>query len=302
MDQQQAGDARRAPGSGSVRRAVILAALGTGLWLGGETTADAQELPPPPGAGDVVPAAIGGVAEAADGLIAPVTSVPAVAAPASPVNVAPVVTETAETVRSVTAPVADVVPVVQAAAPVVEVAAPLGEVAGRVLEPVERAVSPVVEPFERAVPPVTDAVEPPVAPGDPQVAPAVDAAGREPGTVVRDSGQLSPEAGSRRMTDSSPGSVGDTAWPAGVLTVAPGDVSAAAGPTGEGSAPLPAEPRTPVAGGPGGARCSGAHSADQMAADVSAAVATMTTAALVASGEVRQAACDIAADPSFSPD
>ena len=275
MRQQCAGEARRALFTRHVRRVLTLAALATGLWLAGEATASAEEFAPP-ATGSTTSPEIAEVAAPAEELLGPATS----AVPSAGGRAGPRVGSAIPPAPAAVAPVAPVpvAPVVAAAAPVVRsVAVPVADVA-----------APVVEPIERAVSPVTRAALPLASAPNALLAPAVDAATRGVDTGPMPS-QGSPEADSNRLT-------GDLVRRAAV------DISPAAGPDAAGIDPLPVRPPTPATGGAAGARCSGAHYSDQSSADLSFAVQATTTAALASTEDARQAAGNIAVDPSFSPD
>ena len=294
MDQHCARDPRRAPFARFVRRAAVLGVLGTGLWLGGQATAAAEELTVPPTTSAATTSEIGRVA-------LPVAAV------------APPVVQAAEPLVETTAPLQDVAapvvkPIGRAVSPVVE---PIGRAVSPVVEPIGRAVSPVVEPIGRAFPPavevvgeavapVTEAVVPPPALLEPLLPAPVDAPTPVLGGGLTRSQDL-PEVGSHSLSSSLHDLADDTSRPGGVLPRAADHVTAA-DPGLSARHPGPVRPPTPSAGGPAGARCAQAHSFDQSPADLSADVLPRTTAALVATGDARDAAGNIASDPSFSPD
>ena len=309
MGQQCAGDARRAPLFRFARRTVVLAALGTGLWLGGQATASAEEIVPPSTPGATSSSAVGEVAAPGVELLGPATSAaafatgptappvtsaaeqaPAAVAPVAPVPVAPVVSAAAPVAHSVAVPVTDLAdPIVQAAEPVLEVPASLGEVA-----------APVVAAVEQAVFPVADAVVPLAGALDPLRAPAADAL--SPVLVTGLNGAEQPtDADFHRLTRAVHGPAAGTAGAGRVMAPA-GDDVITPGPGAAGGVPVPVRPPTPASGGSARAACTGAGSFDHSPADLSAAVLATITAALAATGDSRDAARSVTSDPSFSPD
>ena len=309
MSQPCARHARRALLPRCARRGVVLAALGTGLWLGGQASASAEELSPAPMAGGTSSSAVQTVAAANVELLPPATS----PADPTPDATASAVARAAEPASAVEAPVASepMVSVVPAAAPavhsvvlpVIDVADPIVEAAEPVLEataPVQVVAAPVVAAVERAVPPVGDAASTLAGALDPVLAsvadlldpsmanaliatheqPDVDAHGRD--EVVQ--GSAARPAGAARARAPAADDV---------MTPVPGRAAVVPGPV---------RPHIPGTRGPAGAGGAGTSSFDQSPADVPAAVLTTITAALAATGEARDAAGDVASDPSFTPD
>ena len=285
MNQRSAGAARRVPRSRLARRSLILAALGAGLWLTGEATASAQELPPPltvPSATSpdvdeaVAPAELPAPALSAGvpgGSLAGSAVAPAVA-PAT-AAVAPVVRAAAPVVHSATVPVADLTePVVHSAEPVLDHVAPLRDV-------------------------VVDAADSLAGALDPLLAPAVDVLAPAPGADPIRS-QEPPDPGHRltggvHIGAGYPGRAAHRVPPADAVVLLAAGPDAAAGRT------VPVRP--PTSGtGPVPHRCTGAQSFDQSPADLPAAAEATITAALVAAGNARDAAGDRVSDPCFSPD
>jgi DNA polymerase-3 subunit gamma/tau len=317
MDRQCEELGHRAPLARFLRRAAFVAAVGAGLWLAGQASASADELTPPAAVETTSPA-VGGVS--VDGLLSPVTSAVRTATETTQAPVAGVVPKPAPVVERVAQPVAEVAaPVARTAAPVVErVAAPVAEVAAPVAElaapvvraaepvlkiaaPLEDAVAPVVDAVEEAVPPVVEVSEPPVRVREPLVSLTDDVVV----PVLRGGSVLDEQPlswGFARVTDAVQGSPDDGSRPGHVLSQARADDSTAAGPKGAPGDPAPVPPLTPVTGGSAGARSAGAHSYDQAAADLAPVVSVMTTAALTAADFARDAAANVASDPSFSPD
>jgi hypothetical protein len=291
-------------------RALVLAAVGTGLWLAGQTTASAQELAPPPTAVGRTSSDVGEVAAPGGLLVAPATLsvvraggqtgsgvVPAVApdppaaAPVALVAGAAAVSAAAPTVHSAVVPVADLAnPIVQAAKPLLEVAAPLRTVAAPVVAAVGQAVSPVAD----AGVPLADAL-------DLLVATVADARGPLLGTALIGDGER-PDAVSHGSYDVAQSSAAGPAGAARVIAPTGDDVDPTADSDGAAGVPGPMRPSTPATGGPAPAAYTGSHSSDQSPADLSAALLAAFTATLVAAGDARAAAGNIAFDPSFSPD
>ena len=311
MGQQFAGESRRASLSWFAGRAAVLAALGTGLWLAGQATASAQELSPPPTAAETVSSTFEAVAAPSVELLAPATSAvdpapdrtasssvaraaepaPAVVASVAPVPVVPVVSAAAPAMHSAVVPATHLAgPIAEAAEPVLEVAAPIQDVAAPVMAAVEQAIPSVAHAavtlagaLAAVLAPVANALDPLLSIGliGPQERPDTDSRGLN--EVVH----------------------GPAAGPAGasrVLTPAGDDVDPAAGAGGGAGEPGPVPPYIPVTGGPARAVATGADSFDQSPADLSAAVLATITAGLAATGDARDAAGNIAFDPSFSPD
>ena len=317
MGQQSAGEPRRAPLSWFARRAVILAALGTGLWLAGQATATAQELSPPATAvgttssdvGEVaapsvelVASATSAVAPAADRTAAPVAPAaepaPAAVAPLAPVPVAPDVPAAAPAVHSALLPITDLADrIVQTAEPVVEVATPLRDVAAPVVAAVGQAVPPVADAAvtlagaaDPLLTPVGGALDPVAGVLDPVLGPGLIGTQERPGTDFHVLNEVF------QSSAAGPTGAGRVLAPAGdndVITPGPG---------GAGGGPGPVRPLTPATGAPARAGGTGTHSFDQSPADLSAAVLAAFTAALAATGDACGAVGNIASDPSFSPD
>jgi hypothetical protein len=290
MGQQCAAGIRRVPLSRFALRAVVLAALGTGLWLGSQATASAEEISPPPTAGATSSSAVGQLVAPGVGLVRPVVSAVASATP-SP---APFVAPAAGPAESA------VTPILMAAEPVLEVARPLGEVAAPVVAAVQDVAAPVVAAGEPVVAPVANAVVP--APGalDSLPARAIDAPALGPGTGV-DQAQEPTDTGSYRPTRPVHGSATGTTGAGSAMSPA-GDGVPGPGPRAAGDAPVPVPPPTPATGGPARAASSGAQSVDHWPAYLPATDPATITAALVVTGDARNATGDVAFDPSFSPD
>ena len=335
MGQQSAGEPRRAPLFRFTRRAVVLAALGTGLWLAGQATATAEELSPaatavgtPFSAVDAVAApsvepvapATSAVDPAADPTAAPVAPAaapaPAAVTPAAALPVAPVLSAAAPAGHSAVVPVTALAdPIVPAAEPVLEMAAPLRDVAAPVVAAVEQAAPPVAD----AAVTLADAPDTLLNPVAGALGPIADALGPVAGALAPVAGALGPVADalvpllgpSLIETQKRPGTdshglneLASAARPAGAARVlAPtGDQVITPGAGGAAGVPGPVRPHAQGTGGPARAAGTGVSSFDQWPADLSAAVLAMITAALAATVDARDAAGNIASDPSFSPD
>ena len=308
MGHQSAWEPRRAPLDRFARRALVLAALGTGLWLGGQATASAEELSRPPTAVATQSSAIHAIPAARVELLPPATSpvdhapvptassvardaepAPATVAPVAPLPVMPVVSAATPAVHSAVAPVIDLAdPVVEAAEPVLEQAAPVRDVAAPVVAAVGQAVPPVADAaatLARALDPVLARVADVL---DPLLGNSLIASHERPDTDFQGLD------GAVQGSTAGPVSAGRVLAPAGVDVSTPG-------PGGAAGAPGPVRP--PGTSGPaqaGGG--TGASWFDQSPADVSTAVLAPITAAVAATGDARDAAANVAADPSFSPD
>jgi hypothetical protein len=294
VEPQSVENAHRAPLARFAYRAAVLATLGIGLWLAGQATAFAEESMIPPTAVGAPFAAVDAVASpgvevlatAASALAPPGESADPLGTPAAaggPVAAAPVAV-TAATVVSV----ADLaVPLPQAAEPVIAMTAPLSDVVRPVVAAIGQAVPPVVvdlsplEALDAALPPVADALHALLGAclADAQQRPDTDFGGL--GEVVEGSA-AGPTGASR------------------VMVRADKDDDLSTGTGGAAGGPVP--PVAPASGGPAQACYGGTHTFDQSTADLPAAVRATSMAALVAAGEARDAAGNIAFDPSFSPD
>ena len=263
MDQQFDRAARRAPHPRLLRRSLVLAALGAGLWLAGEATASAQELAPPLTAPGATSPDLTDAPAPRTELLAPATAAAAPVLPAAPV------------VHAVTVPIAELAdPVVHSAEPVLDAVAPLRDVAAEVAEPLAGALDPPLGPAVDVIAPVLAA--------DP----------------IR---SQQPQDAGHRLSEGVHGGAGDPARAAHRVAPALVVVHPAADPGWVGGT-VPVPPPTPATGGPAPAWCTGAQSSDQTPADLWAAVESTITAALVAAGDAREAAGDPVSDPSFSPD
>ncbi len=310
MGPQCAAEAGRAPLLRFACRAVVLAALGTGLWLAGLTTATAEELTPPSTAAGTASSAVDAVATPRVGLLGPASSAstparsktgsnvvsavapgPAAVAPVVPVPVVPVVSAAAPAVHSAVVSVADLaVPMVQAAEPVLEPAATLRDVA-----------APVLATLGQSLPPVADAAVTLAGALDPLLAPVAGALDPLLKTDLIGT-QERPDTDLHGPNEVVQGSAAGPSCSGHVMAPAGDDVIIVAGMGGAGGGPAPVRPPSPGTGGPVRAACTGAHSFDQSPADLPAAVLATITAALAATADARHAAGNIASDPSFSPD
>ena len=304
MGPQCAEETGRAPLSRFAARAVVLAVLGTALWFVGQAAATAEELMPPSTAAGVASSVVDAVATPGVGLLAPATSAvdraeapvapavgpaPAVVAPVAAVPVVPLVSAVAPGVHSAVVPATDLAdPIVQTAEPVLQVAAPLRDVAAPVVATVEQALETLTE-----VMPLAGALSP-------QLTPVAGVLDSLLGTALTGT-QDRPDADFLGLNEVAHGLAAGPAGAGRGLAPASEDVSTP-GPGGAGGVPGPVQPPTPVTRGSTRSAGTGTHSFDQSPAYLPANVLATITAALAATGDARDAAGNIAADPSFSPD